>query len=276
MNSARSGRIEFFAVANGLFLLALALLCILPFVHILAISLSKSYLAAAGRVSFLPVGFTLASYEAVIDRRDYWQAMLVSVQRLGLGVSVNMVLTVLAAYPLSKEARQFPRRTFYVWVMFITMLFSGGLIPTYMVVRQLGLIDSIWALILPAGVPVWNVLILLWTILWKIYIPTSLAALATLVLFAAVTHWNAWFDGMIYMRSLEKYPLQTFLRSIIAVKDMTSLRSMTLAEARDYATISDRTLRSAQILLGALPILLLYPFLQKYFVKGIVIGSVKG
>ena len=233
----------------------------------------------------------------MIDRRDYWQAMLVSVQRLGLGVSVNMVLTVLAAYPLSKEARQFPRRTFYVWVMFVTMLFSGGLIPTYMVVRQLGLIDSIWALILPAGVPVWNVLILLnffrrlpveleesaaldgaghWTILWQIYIPTSLAALATLVLFAAVTHWNAWFDGMIYMRSLEKYPLQTFLRSIIAVKDMTSLRSMTLQEARDYATISDRTLRSAQILLGALPILLLYPFLQRYFVKGIVIGSVKG
>ena len=297
MNPARSGRIEVFAVANGLFLLALALLCILPFVHILAISLSTSYLAAAGQVSFLPVGFTLASYEAVIDRRDYWQAMLVSVQRLGLGVSVNMVLTVLAAYPLSKEARQFPRRTFYVWVMFVTMLFSGGLIPTYMVVRQLGLIDSIWALILPAGVPVWNVLILLnffrrlpveleesaaldgaghWTILWKIYIPTSLAALATLVLFAAVTHWNAWFDGMIYMRSLEKYPLQTFLRSIIAVKDMTSLRSMTLAEARDYATISDRTLRSAQILIGALPILLLYPFLQRYFVKGIVIGSVKG
>lgn len=153
------------------------------------------------------------------------------------------------------------------------------------------------ALVLPVGVPVWNVLILLnffrrlpveleesaamdgaghWTILWKIYIPTSLAALATLVLFAAVTHWNAWFDGMIYMRSLEKYPLQTFLRSIIAVKDMTSLRSMTLQEARDYATISDRTLRSAQILIGALPILLLYPFLQRYFVKGIVIGSVKG
>ena len=155
----------------------------------------------------------------------------------------------------------------------------------------------VWALGLPVDVPVWNVLILLnffrrlpvemeesaamdgaghWTILWKIYIPTSLAALATLVLFAAVTHWNAWFDGMIYMRSLEKYPLQTFLRSIVAVKDMTSLRSMTLQEARDYATISDRTLRSAQILVGALPILLLYPFLQRYFVKGIVIGSVKG
>ena len=192
---------------------------------------------------------------------------------------------------------QFRRRTFYVWIMFFTMLFSGGLIPTYMVVRQLGLIDSIWALVLPAGVPVWNVLILLnffrrlpvemeesaamdgaghWTILWKIYIPASLAALATLVLFAAVTHWNAWFAGMIYMRSLEKYPLQTFLRSIVAVKDMTSLRSMTLQEARDYATISYRTMRSAQILIGALPILLLYPFLQRYFVKGIVIGSVKG
>lgn len=297
MNPARSGRVEVFAVANGLFLLALALLCILPFVHILAISFSTSYLAAAGQVSFFPVGLTLASYEAVIDRRDYWQAMLVSVPRLALGVSVNMVLTVLAVYPLSKEARQFRRRTFYVWVMFFTMLFSGGLIPTYMVVRQLGLIDSIWALVLPAGVPVWNVLILLnffrrlpveleesaamdgaghWTILSRIYVPTSLAALATLVLFAAVTHWNAWFDGMIYMRSLEKYPLQTFLRSIVAVKDMTSLRSMTLQEARDYATISDRTLRSAQILIGALPILLLYPFLQRYFVKGIVIGSVKG
>lgn len=292
-------RFEIFPIINASLLLFLAVLCVLPFIHVLAISFSKSFIAAAGEVSFWPKGFSTSSYKAVITRMEFWKAMLISVQRVTMGVVINMFLTVLAAYPLSKETKNFPRRTFYVWIIFFTMLFNGGLIPTYMLIRQLNMLDTIWALILPApiGVPVWNILILLnffrnipkeleeaahidgashWTTLIKIYLPTSLPALATLTLFVSVFHWNAWFDGMIYMKTPYKYPLQTFLRTVITMPDVSYMSNMTMEEARELAEISSRTVKSAQIFLASLPILLVYPFLQRYFVKGVVLGGVKG
>ena len=290
---------DFFSVFNIIFLTIAAAVCLIPFIHVFAVSLSKSSLAMAGKVSLWPMGLNFTSYKVVLRRGEFWTAMVVSIKRLFLGLPISMVLSILAAYPLSRKPSSFRRRSYYVWLIFFTMLFNGGLIPTYMVVKQLGMLNTVWALVLPPpfGLPVFNVLILLnffrniptaleeaafidgashWTTLWKIYIPTSMAALATLTLFVAVNHWNSWFDGMIYMNFPNKYPMQTFLRSIVILPDIAARRSITMTEAKELAQISERTVKSAQIFIGALPILLVYPYLQRFFVKGMVLGRLKG
>ncbi|MDF2927445.1 MAG: transporter permease [Paenibacillaceae bacterium] len=282
-----------FNICNHLFLIALALLCIFPVIHTLALSLSSSSAATAGFVTLWPVDFTWKSYEFVAAKPEFLKAMGVTVLRAILGVCVNMLLTVLIAYPLSKETSFFRWRTVYAWFFVFTILFNGGLIPSYIVVQKLGLIDTIWALVLPGAVPVFNVILLLnffrslpkeleeaasidgagqMTVLWKLFVPLSLPAMATIILFAVVGHWNAWFDGMIYMNRPEHYPLQTYLRTVVIQTDMALLSSNDLELLK---SISDRTTKAAQIFLAALPILVTYPFLQRFFVKGIVMGSVK-
>ncbi|MFE5320593.1 carbohydrate ABC transporter permease [Paenibacillus sp. NPDC056579] len=275
-------------------LITLSLLCILPLIHIWAISFSSNQAASSGFVTLWPVDFTMDAYRFVLDKPDFIRSLGVTVQRVLLGVPINLLLTILMAYPLSKDPRVFPWRTAYVWFVVFTMLFHGGLIPLYMTVRETGIMNTIWALILPGAVPVFNVVLLLnffrqlpkeleeaafmdgaghWTMLIRIMIPLSFPALATITLFSTVGHWNAWFDGMIFMKSPEHYPLQTFLRTIIIKLDFTALGNEDAL--REAETISERTTRAAQIFLGSLPILLVYPFLQKYFMKGIVLGSVK-
>ena len=283
-----------FLVSNNIFLVLVALLCIAPMINVLAVSFSSSAPAAAGFVTFWPVQFTLKAYEMVFRKPDFIKAFVVSAERLVLGVPINLFLTVLVAYPLSKNKTVFKAKNFYAWLLMITMLFSGGLIPTYMVVSYTGLMDSIWALILPGALPVFYVIILLnffkgippdiaeaayidgsghWNTLWKIYLPLSTPVLATLVLFCAVGHWNSWFDGLIYMNRPEHYPLQSYLQTIISA---VGKQNMSLADIQAYANVSERTSKAAQIFITALPILLLYPFLQKYFITGMTLGSVKG
>lgn len=282
-----------FIGVNYAFLLMLSVSCILPLVHVLAVSFSSSAAAAAGLVKLWPVQFTLKSYEYVLEKPEFFQALLVSLKRVVLGTALNMLLTVLIAYPLSKEQKDFPWRTFYAWIFVTTILFNAGLIPNYMTIRATGLLDTIWALIVPRAVPVFNVILLLnffrglpremeeaafidgagyWQALWKIYVPLSAPALATIGLFAMVGHWNSWFDGLILMNSPNNYPLQSYLQTVVTAAGSTSLADIDLEEME---LISDRTTRAAQIFLGALPILLVYPFLQRFFMKGIVLGSVK-
>jgi putative aldouronate transport system permease protein len=276
------------------FLVGFALLCLLPMVHVLAISFSKSTAAAAGTVGLWPVDFTLKSYAYVLAKPEFMRSLLVSFERVAIGVPVNMLLTLLMAYPLSKRGKTLPFRRFYTGFLMGTILLGGGLIPWYMVIKMTGLIDSIWALILPGAVPVFNVILLLnffrglpqsieeaafidgaghWAALWRIYVPLSLPALATLLLFSAVGHWNSWFDGIILMNRMEHYPLQSYLQTVIVQQGM---RKVTIQDTQELAGVSDRTNKAAQIFIGALPILLLYPFLQRYFMSGIVMGSVKG
>lgn len=285
---------ELFDIINTAFLILLAVLCLIPLIHILAVSFSSSAAAATGQVTLWPKDFSLTSYIYVARRAAFWHSMGTSVMRIVIGGSLNIILTILIAYPLSMGRETFRFRTFYVGLFFITMLFNGGLIPTYMVVKELGLLNNIFALILPTAVPVFSVILLLnffrelpkelseaafidgaghWTTLWKIYVPLSKPALATLLLFALVFHWNSWFDGLLYMNSPDKYPLQSYIQTIIVQRSYSMLSRQEIAE---LATISDRTLRAAQIFLGSLPIIAVYPFLQKYFVKGIVLGGVKG
>lgn len=288
-----SGNEKILYWANFTFLTFTSLLCLAPLIHVLAISFSSSHAAAAGSVFFWPVNFTLSSYTFVFGKNEFLTAGVISFQRVILGTFINMLLTIMIAYPLSKEVSQFRMRTIYVWYFVITILFSGGLIPLFMTVKMTGLIDTIWALILPGAVPVFNVVLLLnffrnlpnaleesakidgagqWLILWRIYLPLSMPALATITLFAMVGHWNSWFDGLIFMNRPENYPLQSYLQTIVIQRDLSFLSPEDLLAISE---ISERTTKAAQIFVALLPILLVYPFLQKYFVKGIVLGSVK-
>lgn len=284
---------KIFKVGNAAFLLLLALLCLLPLVNVLAVSLSSSTAANAGMVRLWPVDWTLKSYEFVLANPQFLRALLISVERVAIGLAVNMLLTITLAYPLSKEPAAFKGRLFYVWFFVLTMLVSGGLIPWYIIIQKLHLLDSMAALILPGAVNVFNVVLLLnfyrglpkeleeaafvdgagyWTILWRIYVPLSMPAIATLVLFTMVGHWNSWFDGLILMNTPDNYPLQSYLQTVVISHDLSLL---TLGDAETLASVSDRTLKASQVFLAALPIICTYPFLQRFFIKGVVMGSVK-
>lgn len=269
-----------------------AILCVLPMVNILAISFSDQGEVARGDVYLLPRGFTIDSYRIVFGLGAFLRAFWVSVQRVVVGTAVNIVLTLLLAYPLSKSARVLPGRNVAMWALVFAMLFNGGLVPTYMLVRNLGLIDSFWALIFPTAVPLFSVILIMnfmrslpmsleeaalidgagyFQVLWRVVIPLSAPAIATITLFSAVNHWNEYFTGLIYMNRASNYPLQTYLFGMTAQRDITSVEQALL-----YARVSERTIISAQLFVAMIPILLVYPFLQRHFVKGIVLGSVKG
>lgn len=279
---------------NAIVLLLVAALCLVPILHVIALSFSKSSSVMAGHVTLFPVNATLSSYKLLMQRPDFFASFRVSLLRVLLGVTVNMALIMLTAYPLSKKKDQFHGRTAYAWYMILTIIFSGGLIPTYMVVKQMGLINSVWSMVLPGAIPVWNTVLMMnfyrnlpreieesafidganhLVVLTRLYIPLSAPAVATIALFSIVGHWNSWFDGLIYLNTPSLYPLQTFLYMI----DSSVTLGATTSENVEYMReISDRTLRSAQIVIAMVPMLIAYPFLQKYFTKGIVMGSVKG
>lgn len=283
-----------FGVFNNVVLALLGLMCLLPFWHVVCLSFSDAAPVLAGQVRMWPVRFTLSSYQYVLERSAFWTSMLTTIKRIALGVPINLFLVILSAYPLSKEKEKFSKRSIYVWFFFITMLFSGGLIPSYLLITKLRLLNSIWALVLPGALNVFNVVLMLnffrqvpgeledaafvdgaghWRILWQIFVPISVPSIATITLFSLVGHWNSWFDGMIYMKKMELYPLQTYLRSVIMTMDF---ETMSVTELERLSKLNDRSVKGAQIVVGAVPILMVYPFLQRYFVTGMTLGSVKG
>ncbi len=276
----------------SILLVLTGMLCFVPFWYIVCQSFSSNEAISAGKVGLLPVEFQLDSYLYVLKRAPFWKAAWITVLRVAVGLPLGMFLMVTAAYPLSKGKR-FPGRDFYVWFIFFTMLFHGGLIPTYLVVRELGMLNTVWGMILPCAVNVFNMLLVLsffrqlpveleesasldgaghWRILWSIFLPVSKPVLATVALFTLVQHWNSWFDGMIYMKA-DRYPLQTYLRSIIISFNFSNLTPL---EQMQLSNFNENALKSAQMVIGTIPILLVYPFLQRYFVSGITLGSVKG
>jgi putative aldouronate transport system permease protein len=229
------------------------------------------------------------------EKPAFFSSVIISLQRLLFAVPLSMLVSILAAYPLSRQNSEFKARKYYIWYFVVPMLFSGGLIPTYMIVRNTGLIDSVWALVLPYLVNVFNIILMMnffrtipkeleeaalidgagnIRVLVSVILPVSTPVLATVALFFIVNHWNSWFDGLIYMNSPEKYPLQTYLQTMVISRDLMVMES--LRDVRNIPDISDRTGKAAQIFLAALPVLIVYPFLQKYFTTGIVMGSVKG
>ena len=291
----RANRI--FHFVNIFILAVVSLLCVLPFINLLAISFSDSAAVAAGAVGFTPVDFTLSAYEYALKGGKFIRALFISFERVFLGVGLNLILMVLTAYPLSKTRKKVAGRNIYMVYFVITMLVSGGMIPTYLVVTGLGLKDTIWALILPGALPVYNMVILMnfmrgipeeieeaaaidgaspFQILTRVLLPILKPALATVGLFCIVTHWNDWFIGMIYMNNPDNYPLQTYLQSLLQNFEQL-LRTQSSQDIQALlAQMDARTGRAAQLFLGAIPVMVIYPFLQKYFTKGLVLGSVKG
>ena len=290
----KSSGYKIFTVFNYLFLIIISLLAILPLIYIFSVSFSSSEAVMAGKVGLFPVDFTLESYKYILKTDTFTNAFFVSVKRVVLGTGLSVFLTILLAYPLSKDNKEFRFRTVYVWFFVITMLFTGGLVPTYLTVRATGLIDTIWALVIPGAVDTFLVVILLnffrnipkelsevasldgagpWTILWKIYLPISLPCIATVTLFTIVLHWNSYFDGLIYLNNPLNYPLATYLQTLIVSPDVSKLNPETI---KLLSVISNRTTSAAQIFIAMIPVLIVYPFLQRFFTTGLTLGSVKG
>lgn len=283
-----------FCIVNFVLLALLTLICLLPFVNVVAMSFSENFYVEANMVTFWPKGFTTSAYRYIISRASFWSSFQTSILRVILGGSLNMVMLILTAYPLSKDSSKLHFRSLYTWFFFITMLIGGGMIPNYLLISKLGLRDTIWSLVLPGALPIFNLVLMLnffrqvpveleeaalidgaghLRTLVQIYLPVSLPALATIGLFCIVNHWNAWFDGMIYITTPSRIPMQTYLRSILINLNMTDMSGDDYAL---YAMLADQTVKCAQIIVATIPILCVYPFLQRYFVTGIVLGSVKG
>ncbi|WP_419871971.1 carbohydrate ABC transporter permease [Candidatus Pristimantibacillus sp. PTI5] len=276
-------------------LVAISLLCILPIWYTLMVSLSQKSAAAAGIVSVWPIGFNLNSYMQIMKDAVFFNSFWVSIQRVVLGASLSFVVTVFMAYPLSKSTKEFRLRNVLMWILVFMMLFSGGLIPLYQTVKAYGLIDSVWVLVLSGGLPMFNVILVLnffrnlpkeleesafvdgagpWYTLIKLIIPLSVPVLATVTLFSIVSHWNEFFSGLVFMTKPENYPLQTYIQQMVVQMDLTTINNDPEALKR-LNELSNQTLNAAKIFIAMIPILVIYPFLQRFFVHGITLGSVK-
>ncbi|MGM1020796.1 MAG: carbohydrate ABC transporter permease [Bacillota bacterium] len=281
-----------FNVFNICLLVILSIMCIVPLIHVLAVSFSAKSAADANLVGLWPVQFSLEAYKKTMNNPIFLHSIWVSVCRTILGTGLTLLITFLAAYPLSKETSVFRSRNVYSWLFVFSMIFNGGLVPFYMVIQKIHLMDSFWVLVLPGAVNTFLVILMLnffrgipkemeeaalidgaghFRTLFSIFLPISMPSIATIALFSMVFHWNSWFDGLLYLSNAKDYPLATFLQTVIIQKDMSSM-SMS---PKEMELLSQTTVNAAQIFIGAAPILIVYPFLQKYFVKGMTLGSVK-
>ena len=275
-----------------LVVILMTLSCLLPLINMVAISLSSSNAVASNTVGLLPVELTFSTYEKLLNDSQFWASFWISEQRVVIGTIINMFFVITMAYPLSKSRLRFPAREIYIKIVIFAMLFSGGVIPLFMVVSKLNMINTIWALVLPGAVPVFNVILMVnffkgvpvsldeaasidgaspLTVLVKIYLPVSLPALATVALFSIVNHWNDYFSGLLYMNKASLYPLQTYIQQLTV--DITQITDV--EQLKQLSTMSNRAFNATKIVVSTIPLLLIYPFLQKYFVSGIVIGAVK-
>ncbi|MDT9717802.1 carbohydrate ABC transporter permease [Paenibacillus sp. ClWae2A] len=287
----RIGRFAIYAIV-----IMLALVCLLPLWNIVAISFSSSEAVSANAVGLVPVNFTTAAYTKIIDDAQFWRSFGISVLRVALTLVLNMILIILMAYPLSKSKRDFKGRNIYMNIMIFAMLFSGGMIPSYLLIKNLDMLNTIWALVLPGAVPIFSVILVMnffsavpkaleeaafidganpLQVLFKVYVPVSIPALATVALFSIVGTWNDFFNGLIYMTKVSNYPLMTYIQSLnVNIADLLQAGTNS-SELSNLTEISNKNLNAAKIVVAVIPLLLIYPLLQKYFVTGIVVGSVK-
>ena len=277
-------------------LLLLTFMCLVPMLNTIAISFSDKVSAQSGQVFIWPKNFNLAPYNELIKDQQFFRSFMISVYRVLLGATINVLLVILTAYPLSKSPERFPARNKYMWFVVALMLFRGGMVPTYVLVSQLGLINSIWALVLPTALPIFNCIVLMnfyksippsleeaalmdgagpMYILTHIYIPLAVPSIAVVTLWSIVGHWNDFFSGLVYVTMTRNYPLQTYIQSLTVSVDWQNVTNMTGEELARMMSVSNLTFNSAKVVVSMIPILMIYPFLQRYFVTGIVMGAVK-
>jgi putative aldouronate transport system permease protein len=285
----KSGGRYIFEYSNMLILIILAATALFPFIHVLARSLSDEAALMAGKVSIIPIGTNLLAYKTVFQNTGMNQSFLFTVQLTVFGTLVNMLLTVFGAYPLSRRGL-IGGRGIWLFILF-TMFFGGGIVPTYLVVKSLGLLNSIWALIFPVAINTFNLIIMKTFfqgipieleesakldgaldigILFRIMLPLSIPIIATLTLFYAVDRWNEFYHALLYNSDSSKFTLQLKLRELVLQGQVAQL-----AEGSAQENIPKESLKYASIIYVTLPILIVYPWLQKYFVQGALIGSIK-
>ena len=274
-------------------LVILSLSCLLPLLYNVAVSLSSKSAAEAGLVSFWPVGFTTSAYREIMGEKSFFVSFWVSMKRVLFSLITTLPILTMAAYPLAKAKSEFHPRNIILWIFVFCMLFSGGTIPWYMVMKSYGLMNSAFGLAVCGGVPVFNLILMVnffqgipkeleeaamvdgagpWYILVRIVVPLSKPVLATIALFTIVGQWNEFFQGLVLSTGEEFYPLQTYIKQLIFQLDTSQ---MTAEQIKQAATMSNTTLNAAKIFISMMPILCIYPFLQKYFVTGITLGGVK-
>jgi putative aldouronate transport system permease protein len=280
-----------FQVVNAIALTAVVVLTLYPFVNILARSFSGEHEIRSGQVNLIPRGFNLTTYRIVMSDAMFWTNYRNTVVYTVAATAVALVLTTCYAYVLSK--RQLKGRGLLVAVAVFTMFFNGGLIPNYVLVSSLGLRNTLWAIVVPNAINVFNLLVMkaffeslpteleeaaavdgmgTYRILWRIVLPLSKAVLATMLLFYAVAFWNSWFPGFLYMDRQELFPVTVYLRNLIA--GATGGADQTASS--DAALQIGANIQAVTIVLTMLPILLVYPFIQRFFVSGVMLGAVKG
>ena len=291
-------RRERFTLGDAIIYTLLALLCftiVFAFMHLLSISLSPNAVATKGGLIFLPKQITFDNYIRVFNNRYIWLGYKNTLIRTVAGTSLQLIVTGLGAYVLSKK--YFPHRSFWTLLIVFTMFFSGGLIPSFLLVKSLGLIDTYASMILPGLVSAYNLTIMRnyfqslpeeieescmidgagrMRIFWQFILPLSTPILATVALWLAVGHWNAWFDVLIYISDKDKRTLQVVLRNIIVTGTKELDIDASSSSVNNEPQISSEGLKAASIYVATIPILCVYPFLQRYFVKGIMVGSLKG
>lgn len=279
-----------FDAVNYTLLLIIALVCVMPFVYVVAVSFASPAEVARGGLILWPKEWSLASYRYIFSTSTLFRSMLVSIYITVVGTLINLFFTSLMAYPLAKSHLR-GRQYILLGVLF-TMLFSGGLIPTYFVVKSLHLTNTLWALMIPGAISAFNLIVLKnffqqipdgledsaridgcndVGVLFRIVLPLSLPAMATFGLFYAVSHWNQFFNAILYINDNRLWPIQVLLREIVILAQ-SSIGDTSI----DSADIQPLTIRMAVIVFATVPILLVYPFLQKHFAKGVMLGSVKG
>ena len=270
----------------------LGFICLYPFLNVLAYSVSGYNAVLSGKVTFYPIDFTWAAYKEILNKAQIWTAMNVTIIITLVGTLVGLVLTIFAAYGLSRDT--LPGRKMLTTIVLFTMYFNGGIIPTFMVVKGLGLYDTLGALVLPQAINVFNFIVMRtffkqlpesleeaakidgasdMQILFKIILPLSVPIIATIGLFYAVQYWNGYFDALLYIKTPDKYTLQLRLRSLLFADELNNAGAALEGCGTQVMT---QSLKMACVAVSTLPILVVYPWLQKYFVKGVMVGSVKG
>ncbi len=282
-----------FQVFNGIILAVVVVVTLYPFVNIVARSLSEEGYIRSGQVNLVPRGFNLTTYKIIVNDPVFWTNYRNTIVYTVVGTAIAMFMTTCYAYVLSKKHLR--GRGLLVGIAVFTMFFSGGLIPNYVLITSLGMKNTMWAIVLPNAISVFNLLVMkaffeslpveleeaaavdgmsTYGILWKIVLPLSKAVIATMVLFYAVAFWNSWFSAFLYMDKVDLFPVTVYLRNLIAGATGASMAGS--GASSDDITAAAANIQSVTMVLTTLPILLVYPFIQKYFVSGVMLGAVKG
>ncbi len=287
MKIKRSFGEKLFDYGNVTVLLGMCLLVVVPIMHLIAGSVSDTSALFQGKVKIWPVGWNLDNYDRVFSNLSFWNSLWMSVKVVVLATSVNMVMTIVTAYPLSKMHLR-GRKLIMMYIIF-TMIFSAPLIPSYLVVKSLGLLNTIWALVIPSAISAFNMILCLtffrslpeelfeaakvdgmseYRIVWQIAVPLSMPILVTLLLYYSVGHWNSYFGPLLYLTDRSMHTVQVYLYYLISQSTMSD----SVTESFD---ISPEGLKSATIVVATVPIILVYPFIQRHFIKGALLGSLK-